>query len=76
MSTRFVLWSELEIRLFQPKLAENAFGPIALGKDTWKFADSAIGLFLWKGLFSGNWPQKPLAWLLLDQAVSFELAGI
>ena len=29
-STHLALWSDLEIRLFQLKLAENAFGPIPL----------------------------------------------
>lgn len=30
---------------------------------------------LWKGLFSGNWLKRPLAWLFQGHAVSLELTG-
>ena len=78
MNTYLVLWSNLEIRLFHRKLAENALDPISLGKGCfkWKCADLAIGLLVWKGLVSRNWLQNPLTQLFWDEAVSFQLAGI
>ena len=43
----------------------------------WNCGHSAFSLFFRKELSSGNWLEKPLVWLLLqDQAVSFELADI
>ena len=78
MNTYLVLRSDLEIRLFQRKLAENAHNPISLGKGCfkWKCADLAIGLLVWKGLISRNWLQNPLTQIFWDEAVSFQLAGI
>ena len=79
MSTHLILQSDFEIRLFQPKLAENAFGPFLweeglLHLNCASFA--TFGLFLSNKLFSGNWLKKSLAWLLWVQAVSLELADI
>ena len=52
ISFHLALRSNLEVRLFQPKLAENAVAPIPLGRDCFRGSSagfSAFGLSLQKG---------------------------
>ena len=73
MSTHLALWSDLEVKLYQPTLAH----PSGISCFKWNCGRSGFSLFLRKGLSSKKWLEKTSAWLLLqDKAVAFELAGI